>query len=66
MELLGDVCQMEAILVHLVVVLILAWNVCMVCPWESFLVHPMELLGDVGQVEAHFGPYGDNINLDAR
>jgi hypothetical protein len=34
--------------------------------WESFWVHSMELLGDVGQVKAHFGPYGDNINLDAR
>jgi hypothetical protein len=26
----------------------------------------MELLGDLGQVYAHFGLYGDNINLDAR
>jgi hypothetical protein len=26
----------------------------------------MELLGDVRQVEAHFGPLGDNVNLEAR
>jgi hypothetical protein len=25
----------------------------------------MVLLGDVGQVEAHFGPFGDSVNLDA-
>jgi hypothetical protein len=26
----------------------------------------MELLGDVGQVEARFGPLGDSVNLDPR
>jgi hypothetical protein len=26
----------------------------------------MVLLGDIGQVEARFGPFGDRINLDAR
>jgi hypothetical protein len=26
----------------------------------------MELLGDVGQVEARFGPFGDIVNLDTR
>ena len=26
----------------------------------------MELLGDKAQVEAHFGPFGDSANLDAR
>jgi hypothetical protein len=26
----------------------------------------MVLLGDIGQVEAHFGPFGDSINLNAR
>jgi hypothetical protein len=25
-----------------------------------------ELLGDVGHVEARFGPFGDSANLDAR
>jgi hypothetical protein len=26
----------------------------------------MDLLGDVGQMKAHFGLYGDSVNLDAR
>ena len=26
---------------------------------ESFWMHPMVLLGDEAQVEAHFGPFGD-------
>jgi hypothetical protein len=26
----------------------------------------MELLGDVGQVEACFGPFGDSVNLGTR
>jgi hypothetical protein len=26
----------------------------------------MELVGDVGHVEAQFGPFGDSANLDAR
>ena len=34
--------------------------------WKSFWAHPMVLLGDVGQVEACFGPLGDSVNLDAR
>ena len=25
----------------------------------------MVLVRDVGQVEAHFGPFGDSVNLDA-
>jgi hypothetical protein len=29
-------------------------------------VHPMVLLGDVGQVEARFGPFGDSINIEAK
>jgi hypothetical protein len=24
----------------------------------------MELLGDVGEMDGHFGPFGDSINLD--
>jgi hypothetical protein len=34
--------------------------------WKSFWAHPMELLGDVGQVEARFDPFGDSVNLGAR
>jgi hypothetical protein len=26
----------------------------------------MELLGDVGHVESHFGPFGDSIRVGAR
>jgi hypothetical protein len=26
----------------------------------------VELLGDVGHVESHFGPFGDNVNVGAR
>jgi hypothetical protein len=33
---------------------------------ESFWTHPMILLGDEVQVEAHFVLFGDNVNLDAR
>jgi hypothetical protein len=33
---------------------------------EIILVHPMELLGDVGQVKARFGLFGDNVFLGAR
>jgi hypothetical protein len=29
-------------------------------------MHPMVLLGDEAQVEAHFGLFGDSVNLDSR
>jgi hypothetical protein len=29
-------------------------------------MHPMVLVGDVAQLEAHFGPFSDRANLDAR
>jgi hypothetical protein len=34
--------------------------------WKSFQAHPMVLLGDVGQLEAHFDPFGDSTSLDVR
>jgi hypothetical protein len=34
--------------------------------WKSFWVHQMVLLGDMGQVEACFEPFGDSVNLSAR
>jgi hypothetical protein len=33
---------------------------------KSFCAHPMERLGDVGQVDVHFGLFGDSLNLGAR
>jgi hypothetical protein len=33
---------------------------------EIFLGTPMVLQGDVGQVEARFGPFGDSITPEAR
>jgi hypothetical protein len=34
--------------------------------WEIILDAPNELLGDVGQVEACIGVFGQCVNLDAR
>jgi hypothetical protein len=31
-----------------------------------FWTHMMVLLGDEAVVDAHFGPFGDSANLDAR
>jgi hypothetical protein len=36
------------------------------CAWKYFWPHPMELLGDIGQIEACFDLFGDNVNLDPR
>jgi hypothetical protein len=33
---------------------------------KSFWIHQMELLRDVGQMEARLGLFGDNVNLDTR
>ena len=33
---------------------------------EIIWTHPMVLLSDKAQVEVHFGPFGDCVNLDAR
>jgi hypothetical protein len=32
----------------------------------SFWTYRTELLGDVGQVESRFGPFGDNVSVYAR
>jgi hypothetical protein len=32
----------------------------------SFWTYLMELLGNVGHVESHFGLFGDSVNVDAR
>jgi hypothetical protein len=57
--------------IRLEIVLISMQGRCMVCvecaiSWEFIMAHPMELIGDLGQVEARFGPFGDNVNIGAR
>ena len=58
-------------LVHLEIVLILTQDRCMVhvdrtiC-LEVILHTLIELLGDVGHVESHLGPFGDSVRVDAR
>ena len=61
----------KLVLVCLEIVLILTQDPCTVCAErtigsESFWTHPMEVLGDVGHVESHFGPFGDSVSVDAR
>jgi hypothetical protein len=61
----------KLISVRLDIVLILTQDRCTVCVEhtirsEIILDIPMVLLGDKAQVEAHFGPFGDSANLDAR
>ena len=58
-------------LVCLEIVLILAPDWCTICAErtidsEIILDAPMELLGDVGHVESHFGLFGDNVSVGAR
>jgi hypothetical protein len=33
---------------------------------EIILTQLMVLLRDMGQLESHFGPYGDTVNLNTR
>jgi hypothetical protein len=44
------------------------WRFVPNVPWarKSFWVHPMELVGDMGQLEAIFGLFKDSVNLSAR
>ena len=44
---------------------------CTVCAKNTIgskiiLEEPVELLGDVGHVESHFGPFGDSVRVGAR
>ena len=57
--------------VRLEIVLMLRQGRCTVCAKlqqarKSFWKHPMELLGDVAQVESCFGPFGDSFSISAR
>ena len=56
---------------RLEIVLIFIQDRCTVCVErtlcsEIILDAPMELLGDVGQVESRFGPFGDSVSVGAR
>jgi hypothetical protein len=33
---------------------------------KSFWMHPMEILGDVGHMDSHFGLFGDSVSVGAR
>ena len=68
---LGDEAQVEARFGLSDIVLILTQDRCTVCVEctigpEIILDAPDELLGDVGHVESHFFPFGDNVNVGAR
>ena len=59
------------ILLCLEIVLILAQDMCTVCAestmgMEIILAVPNGTLGDVGQGEARFSPFGDSVSLDTR
>ena len=61
----------ELILLSLETVLISAQDRCTVCTkcstgMEIILAVREGTVGDVGQGEAHFSPFGDSVNLDAR
>ena len=61
----------KLIFLCLEIVLILAQDMCTVCTectmgMEIVLVVPDGTLGDVGQGEACFSPFGDSFSLDAR
>jgi hypothetical protein len=70
-ELLGDVAHVESRSVRSMTALVSVQDRCTVCTkrtiWlEIILMHPMVLQVDEARVEARFGPFGDNANLDAR
>ena len=52
-------------------VLVLVQDRCMVCAkhtmaQKSFWTHQMVLRGDEAQVEARFGPFGDDVRVGVR
>jgi hypothetical protein len=66
---INTISKRNLISVCLEIVLISTQDRCTVCVehaigLEIILATPMELLGDVGQVEGHFGPFGDSVNLN--
>jgi hypothetical protein len=60
----------NTISIHLDTVLVSAQDSARFAPnvpyaQKSFWTHPLVVLGDEAQVEAHFGPLEDSANLDA-
>jgi hypothetical protein len=55
---------------HLEMVIVSVQDRCTVCANRTIdfeiILGPMVHLGDVAQLEAHFGPFRDSANLDAR
>ena len=71
MELLGDVGLVESCFGPFGIVLVSVEDRCMVCAkccigLDIVFNAPMVLLGVEAQVEAHFSPFGDSANLEAR
>jgi hypothetical protein len=33
---------------------------------KLFWMHPMEILGDVGHMDSHFGSFGDSVSVGVR
>ena len=65
------VTRLKLVLVCFKIVIILMqvrWTVCVerTIGSESFRMHPMELLGDVGHVESHFSQFVDCVTVGAR
>ena len=71
MKLLSDVGMRNLVSIRLEIVIVLVQDRCTVCARRTigskiFRTQPTLLLGDEGQVEARFGPFGESANLDAR
>ena len=63
--------EWKLVLVRFEIVFVLAKDRCTVCAkctsgMEIILGVADGTLGDLGQVEAHFSPFGDSPNLNAR
>jgi hypothetical protein len=58
----------KLISVGLEIVLLLTQHRCTVCTEGTIgleIMHPMELLGDMGHAESRFGPFGDSVSVGA-
>ena len=68
MVLLGEWVMSNLVSVHFETALVLVQVRCTVCAKRTinsvaFWMHLMELLGDVGHVEYHFGPFGVSVSV---